>query len=56
MGEEPPAPPRLTRVTQEPNRRTSRLWAPLTPPPPLRPRPRNRNASLSAQSDDSDMV
>ena len=57
MGEEPPPVPRLTRVTQEPNRRTSRLWAPLTPPPPLRPRPRNRNsASLSAQSDDSDMV
>ena len=45
MGEEPPSPPRLTRVTQEPDRRTSRVWAPLTPPPPLRARPRNRNNS-----------
>ena len=45
MGEEPPSPPRLSRVTQEPDRRTSRLWAPLTPPPPLRARPRNRNNS-----------
>lgn len=45
MGEEPPAPPRLNRLTQEPNRRTSRVWAPLTPPPPLRARPRNRNNS-----------
>jgi len=45
MGEEPPSPPRLRRETQEPDRRTSRLWAPLTPPPPLRARPRNRNNS-----------
>ena len=45
MGEEPPSPPRLTRVTQEPDRRSTRLWTPLTPPPPLRARPRNRNNS-----------
>ena len=45
MGEEPPPVPRLNRVTQEPDRRTTRLWSPLTPPPPLRARPRNRNNS-----------
>ncbi len=50
MGEEPPPVPRLNRLTQEPDRRTTRLWAPLTPPPPLRARPRNRNNSNNDQA------